>query len=127
MHNVYCTAPCPIAIQEARKVCNSELTKYKDMCSTMSKRVRSIHIHVHGCMWLHALRCDSCIIESCRCMCFMSAAWGLLLYVKLMDIVTTFNTVYTCTCREFYIARHLYEHICMQMCVLHVDHSSFLH
>ena len=55
------------------------------------------------------------------------AAWGLLLYVKLMDIVTTFNTVYACTCREFYIARHLYEHVCMQMCVLHVDHSAFLH
>ena len=69
-YNVYCTAPYPIAIQEAKKVCNSELTKYKDMCSTMSKRVRSIHIHVHVCMWLHALRCDSCIIESCRCMCF---------------------------------------------------------
>ncbi|KAL5479655.1 hypothetical protein EMCRGX_G023206 [Ephydatia muelleri] len=31
-----------LAIQEAKKVCNSELTKYKDMCSTMSKRVRDL-------------------------------------------------------------------------------------
>ena len=67
---MYCTAPYPIVIQEAREVCTSELTKYKDMCSTMSKRVRSIHICVHVCMWLHALRCNLCIIKSCCCMCF---------------------------------------------------------